>query len=44
MLAYLVYVTGAANNYDGKYDGETFEGNEFVDFYSINKDKKLVIQ
>lgn len=40
----LGYITGATNDYDGKYDGETFDGNEFVDFYSINKDKKLVIQ
>jgi hypothetical protein len=40
----LGYVTGATNNYDSRYDGETFDGNEFVDFYTINKDKKLVIQ
>jgi hypothetical protein len=38
------YVTGATNDYDGRYDGETFDGNQFVDFYSLNQDKKLVIQ
>jgi hypothetical protein len=38
------YVTDATNDYDSRYDGETFDGNEFVDFYSINQDKNLVIQ
>jgi hypothetical protein len=26
------YVTGATNNFDNGYDGETFDANEFVDF------------
>ena len=27
-----------------RFDGETFDGNVFVDFYSVNQDKNLVIQ
>jgi hypothetical protein len=42
--ALIGYVTGAANALDSKYDGETFDGNEYVDFYSINSDRNLVIQ
>ena len=38
------YITGATDEYDNGYDGETFDGNEFVDFYSVNQDKNLVIQ
>lgn len=38
------YITGATNDYDNGYDGETFDGNEFMDFYSVNQDKKFVIQ
>ena len=38
------YVTGATNNYDNGYDGETFDANEFVDFYSVNQEENLVIQ
>ncbi len=38
------YITGATNEYDNGYDGGTFDGNEFVDFYSVNQDKNLVIQ
>ena len=38
------YVTNATNGYDSGFDGESFDGNEFVDFYSINQDKNLVIQ
>lgn len=38
------YITDATNEYDNRFDGETFDGNEFVDFYSINQDKSLVIQ
>ena len=40
----LGYVQNATNEYDSAYDGKSFDGNEFVDFYSINQDKKLVIQ
>jgi hypothetical protein len=38
------YVTNATNDYDSHFDGQSFDGNEFVDFYSVNQDKNLVIQ
>lgn len=38
------YVTGATNEIDSRYDGESFDGNKFVDFYSISSERKLVIQ
>ena len=38
------YVTGATDDYDNGYDGETFDGNEFIDLYSINQEKNFVIQ
>ena len=38
------YAANATNEFDHFFDGETFDGNEYVDFYSINKQKKLVIQ
>ena len=38
------YITNATNDYDDRFDVESFDGNEFVDFYSVNKDKNLVIQ
>ena len=38
------YITDATNQYDSRFDGESFDGNEFVDFYSVNQDKNLVIQ
>lgn len=37
------YVTNATNNYDIRYDGESFGGNA-VTFYSVNNAKNLVIQ
>jgi hypothetical protein len=40
----LGYVTGATNGNESRFDGQSFDGNEFVDFYSINQDKNLVIQ
>jgi hypothetical protein len=40
----LGYVQGASNDYDSKFDGITFDGNPYIDFYSINSNKKLVIQ
>ncbi len=40
----VAYIEGATNSYERLYDGKTFDGNKFVDFYSINEDKKLVIQ
>ncbi|WP_369765997.1 T9SS sorting signal type C domain-containing protein [Flavobacterium sp. WC2429] len=38
------YITGATNDIDSSYDGDSFDGNEYLDFYSINNDRKLVIQ
>lgn len=38
------YISEATNDYDNRFDGESFDGNDFVDFYSINQDKNLVIQ
>tara|TARA_R110002126_G_scaffold21034_2_gene76792 strand:- start:1950 stop:5891 length:3942 start_codon:yes stop_codon:yes gene_type:complete len=38
------YVSGATNEFDSGYDGESYDGNEFIDFYSVYKDKNLVIQ
>lgn len=38
------YITNASNEYESRFDGKSFDGNEFVDFYSINQDENLVIQ
>ncbi|OOV28525.1 hypothetical protein BXU11_00815 [Flavobacterium sp. LM5] len=38
------YIAGATNDFDNLYDGPTFDGQPFVDFYSINQGKKLTIQ
>lgn len=38
------YVSNATNGYDNSFDGESFDGNDFVDFYSINEAKNLTIQ
>jgi hypothetical protein len=38
------YVSGATSGFDSAFDGETFDGNAFVDFYSVNENKNLVIQ
>ncbi|WP_157490552.1 T9SS sorting signal type C domain-containing protein, partial [Flavobacterium succinicans] len=38
------YITGATNDWDNLYDGPTFDGQEFVDFYSLNQGKNLTIQ
>ncbi|HRA74262.1 MAG TPA: T9SS type A sorting domain-containing protein, partial [Flavobacterium sp.] len=38
------YVTGATNDYEGRFDGESYDGNDFLDFYSIDQDKNLTIQ
>jgi hypothetical protein len=40
----LGYVTGATNDNEGRFDGESYDGNEYIDFYSVNQDKNLVIQ
>jgi len=38
------YVTGATNDYDNLYDGPSYNGNLYIDFYSINSAKNLTIQ
>lgn len=38
------YVTDATNEYDSRFDGESFDANEYLDFYSVYQDKNLVIQ
>jgi hypothetical protein len=38
------YVTDATNDYDSRFDGESFGGNTYVDFYSINQGKNFTIQ
>ncbi|WP_154783854.1 MULTISPECIES: T9SS sorting signal type C domain-containing protein [unclassified Flavobacterium] len=40
----LGYINGATNLYDDSYDAESLNANQFVDFYSIVENKKLVIQ
>ncbi|MGO4773867.1 hypothetical protein ACEN2I_19635 [Flavobacterium sp. W22_SRS_FK3] len=38
------YIEGATNGYDSDFDGITFDGNAYIDFYSINLGSNLVIQ
>jgi hypothetical protein len=38
------YVENATNSWDNNYDAISLDGNKFIDFYSINEDRKLVIQ
>jgi hypothetical protein len=38
------YVTGATAGYDSAFDGDSFDGNTYIDFYSVNEDRNLVIQ
>ncbi|WP_281231471.1 T9SS sorting signal type C domain-containing protein [Flavobacterium gelatinilyticum] len=38
------YVEGASDSWDVNYDAVTLNGNNFIDFYSINEAKKLTIQ
>lgn len=38
------YIEGATNEYESKFDGITLDKNLYIDFYSINAEKKLVIQ
>ncbi|CAA9197187.1 hypothetical protein FLA105534_01515 [Flavobacterium bizetiae] len=38
------YIDEATNNFENNYDAQTFNGNAYVDFYSINDNKKLAIQ
>ena len=38
------YLSDATNTYDDRFDGESRDGNSFIDFYSINEDRNFVIQ
>ena len=38
------YISGATNNYDNGYDAVSYDGNTFVDFYSVNEENPLTIQ
>jgi len=38
------YVSGATEGYDSAFDGESFDGNTFVDFYSISESRNFAIQ
>nr|WP_288833324.1 T9SS sorting signal type C domain-containing protein [uncultured Flavobacterium sp.] len=38
------YVNGATNDYDRGFDGMSYDGNQFVDFYSVNNNVNLTIQ
>ncbi|MEL1255689.1 T9SS sorting signal type C domain-containing protein [Flavobacterium sp. DGU38] len=38
------YVEGATNGFDRDFDGLSFDGNAFIDFYSIGTQSNLVIQ
>ncbi|TDD99603.1 T9SS sorting signal type C domain-containing protein [Flavobacterium cellulosilyticum] len=38
------YITDATNNYEDRFDGESYDGNDFLDFYSVNQGINLAIQ
>jgi hypothetical protein len=38
------YITDATNGYDNAFDGVNNNGNQFVNFYTINENKNLTIQ
>ncbi|MBZ4043342.1 T9SS sorting signal type C domain-containing protein [Flavobacterium hibisci] len=38
------YVDGATNGYDTNFDGITYDGNSYIDFYSISESSNLTIQ
>jgi len=38
------YIEDATNGYDNNFDATSFNGNAYIDFYSINESKKLTIQ
>lgn len=40
----LGYAAGATNSFDQNFDAESINGNKFVNFYSTNENKNLVIQ
>ena len=38
------YVKGATNGYESRFDGMSFNGNLFVNFYSVNQNRSWAIQ
>ncbi|MEO8253425.1 MAG: discoidin domain-containing protein, partial [Flavobacterium sp.] len=38
------YIAEATNDYDAGFDGVSYNGNQYLDFYSVNQDKNLTIQ
>ncbi|WP_281309431.1 T9SS sorting signal type C domain-containing protein [Flavobacterium flavigenum] len=38
------YIEGASNGYDKIFDGQSYDGNSYIDFYSINDATDLTIQ
>ncbi len=38
------YIEGATNGFDSDFDGLSLDANPFIDFYSINSGRNLVIQ
>jgi len=38
------YIEGATNFWDDNYDATSLDSNPYLDFYSINENKKLIIQ
>ena len=38
------YIEGATNGYDLPFDGQSFNGNKYIDFYSFNEEKNWTIQ
>ncbi|WP_155960778.1 glycine-rich domain-containing protein [Flavobacterium daejeonense] len=38
------YITGATNGYEGSFDGVSYDGNQYVDFYSVNQGANFSIQ
>jgi autotransporter-associated beta strand protein len=38
------YISGATNDFDSRYDGLSYDGNKYIDFYSVNQNMNLAIQ
>jgi hypothetical protein len=38
------YLSDATNDFENNFDGQTFDSNPYIDFYSTIENKKLVIQ
>ncbi|GIQ60462.1 hypothetical protein Flavo103_35980 [Flavobacterium collinsii] len=38
------YIEGATNDFETNYDGLTFDGNQYLDFYTTDQKNKYVIQ